>query len=357
MIPNDIIFKIVEAGIWAPSADNCQPWRFIWDGTTLQVIHDESRSKFLYNVKNIASLVTFGAVIENIIIAAEHFGYKASISYFPHGHQESIVANIRFDQQPQKIEEGLFPWIKKRMVNRKFYSWERIDKKNKETLLKIVDNYPGTHLHWTESKQDIKKLATIVATGDRILFEHPELHGALFRWIRWSKEEEEKTKDGMGLDVLELNPVQQHLFPILASWKRMRILNRFGLSWFASTQSYRLLRSAPAACLITTDGTDRLSYLTGGRLMQRIWLTTSSLGIAFQPMTGITFLISIQNLAGGSGLNPVHQGQIMSIQDRLKDIFPFDKGNGLIMLFRMGWASSPTAHSIRRPVEEVLSIK
>jgi hypothetical protein len=32
MIPKDIIFKIVEAGTWAPSADNCQPWRFKWDG-------------------------------------------------------------------------------------------------------------------------------------------------------------------------------------------------------------------------------------------------------------------------------------------------------------------------------------
>lgn len=357
MIPKDILSKIVEAGTWAPSADNCQPWKFTWDGTTLEVIHDESRAKFLYNVNNIASLVTFGAVIENIVIAANHFGYKASISYFPHGHQELVIANITFNQQTEKTEDVLFPWIKKRMVNRKFYSKRKINEKAKEILCKIENAYPGTHVHWTDSKQDIKELATLVAKGDRILFEHPELHGALFRWIRWSKDEGEKTKDGMGLDVLELNPFQKRLFPILSSWKRMQVLNRFGLSWFASTQSYRLLRSAPAACLITTDDTDRLSYLTGGRLMQRIWLTTSSLGIAFQPVTGITFLISIQNLAEGSGLNPVHQEQIMSIQDRLKDIFPFDKDNGLIMLFRMGWASSPTTHSIRRPVEEVLSIK
>ncbi|MFZ5994435.1 MAG: nitroreductase family protein [Thermodesulfobacteriota bacterium] len=32
MIPKDILSRIVEAGTWAPSGDNCQPWRFTWDG-------------------------------------------------------------------------------------------------------------------------------------------------------------------------------------------------------------------------------------------------------------------------------------------------------------------------------------
>ncbi len=357
MVPQDILVKIVEAGIWAPSADNCQPWLFSWDGTTLQVIHDENRAKFLYNVNNIASYATLGGVIENIVIASEHFGYRPLIAYFPDATQEAVVANISFTPQQEKPKSELFSWIPKRMVNRKFYSKELIDNATKQRLLGIARDYPGTRFHWTDSKKQIRQLAALVAAGDRILFEHPDLHGGLFRWIRLTKEEDERARDGMGLNVLELNVFQEFIFPLLSSWKRMLILNKFGVSRLAATQSYRLLRTAPVACLIMTDDTAPVSYVIGGRLMQRVWLTASSLGVALQPLTGITFLISIMDLAGGKGLNPAHQAQVIDIQKKLPDIFPFERTNGLIMLFRMGRAPEPKAHSPRRPVEQQLTFK
>ncbi|MDI6789725.1 MAG: nitroreductase family protein [Thermodesulfobacteriota bacterium] len=43
MIPKDILLKIVEAGIWAPSGDNCQPWRFTWNSQKLLLLNVPER--------------------------------------------------------------------------------------------------------------------------------------------------------------------------------------------------------------------------------------------------------------------------------------------------------------------------
>ncbi|HED00536.1 MAG TPA: molybdopterin biosynthesis protein MoeY, partial [Proteobacteria bacterium] len=49
MISKEIIFKIVESGIWAPSGDNCQPWRFTWNGQKLLLFNVPKRDTSLYN--------------------------------------------------------------------------------------------------------------------------------------------------------------------------------------------------------------------------------------------------------------------------------------------------------------------
>ncbi|MDP3028969.1 MAG: nitroreductase family protein, partial [Deltaproteobacteria bacterium] len=69
MIPKDIIFKIVEAGTWAPSGDNCQPWRFTWNGQKLLLFNVLERDTSIYNSRQRASLIAHGAVLENMDIA------------------------------------------------------------------------------------------------------------------------------------------------------------------------------------------------------------------------------------------------------------------------------------------------
>jgi nitroreductase len=65
MIPKDIILKIVEAGTWAPSGDNCQPWRFTWNGQKLLLFNVSERDTSLYNSSQRASFIAHGAVLEN----------------------------------------------------------------------------------------------------------------------------------------------------------------------------------------------------------------------------------------------------------------------------------------------------
>ena len=95
-IPKEIINYIVELGTWAPSADNVQPWKFSWDGTKLMLLKDVEKANFFYDVNNESTHLTFGALMENISIAASHFGLNAEFNLFPSGYYSDIISEVQF---------------------------------------------------------------------------------------------------------------------------------------------------------------------------------------------------------------------------------------------------------------------
>jgi sulfur-carrier protein adenylyltransferase/sulfurtransferase len=61
---------IVAAALSAPSGDNCQPWRFAWDGEVLAIAHDAGRGVHPINRANLASLLALGCAVEAAALAA-----------------------------------------------------------------------------------------------------------------------------------------------------------------------------------------------------------------------------------------------------------------------------------------------
>jgi len=45
----EVIKKIIEAGIMAPSGENCQPWRFEVRGNKISIFNIPERDTSLYN--------------------------------------------------------------------------------------------------------------------------------------------------------------------------------------------------------------------------------------------------------------------------------------------------------------------
>ncbi|MEW6327824.1 MAG: nitroreductase family protein [Thermodesulfobacteriota bacterium] len=107
MIPKDIISKIVEAGTWAPSGDNCQPWRFKWNGQKLFLFNVPERDTSLYNSRQRASFIAHGAVLENMDIAACSHGYLMRPVLFPEGEDNPLIATIEFRESPRKDDSLL----------------------------------------------------------------------------------------------------------------------------------------------------------------------------------------------------------------------------------------------------------
>src|SRR5687768_12107113 len=73
--------QIVSSGVLAPSGDNLQPWILESNGESLHMSIDTSRDRSLYNFRYRASLISLGALIENVTIAAGEFGLEADIEY------------------------------------------------------------------------------------------------------------------------------------------------------------------------------------------------------------------------------------------------------------------------------------
>jgi hypothetical protein len=158
----------------------------------------------------------------------------------------------------------------------------------------------------------------------------------------------------MPIKTMGLNPLQATAFKLLRNWDLVSFLNFFGLSRIIPFQSYKLCLGSSAMGLIQMPGTTPEDFVLGGRLLQRVWLTATKYGLAFHPMTGITFLIQRLYIDGGAGFSETHKKLLEKAWGYIQRVLPVDKSKGIIMLFRLGYAPLPTTRAPRRTINDVL---
>jgi nitroreductase len=351
MISRHQLEQIIEAGILAPSVDNCQPWVFTIDGNSINIFLDKARAEFFGNYNHTASYVTMGAVIENMAIAASQFGLNINIITFPED-ADSLVATIRFFEGEKK-DIPLFHYIKERCTNRRKYDRRPLSKGAAEEIVN-TPRPEGANLYLIEDREKINEISSLASLIDRTIFEHRLLHSGLFKWIRWDKDDILKTMDGIPVGSIELNFINRIFFRIISSWPVINFLNKFGLSRVIGKVNSILLKNASAVGMIVMDNSTKNDYLNGGRFFERIWLKAASLGLALQPVGGITFLITRILQAKDEGFSKNHYERLLSVYSRLCKTFPIKEGNALIIFFRVGYADKPSARALRRPLSEAL---
>jgi nitroreductase len=351
-LPLQLIQEIARAGTLAPSGDNLQPWRFRMDGESLLVIGDPTRDHSLFNVQNLASYIAIGAVLENIIVVASRYNYRADISYFPNQGERDLIARVSFS--PGASVDPLADALERRCTNRKPYQRRPLDEATFKNLALDGSRFSNLGLVWLNDRASLKKIGAIVARADRLLFENPRIHDHLFSTIRWSAAEVATARDGLPIETLELGALGAKAFRILKNWSVVKTLNRFGFSKVAAGQSALLMRRCSAAGLIIAPDISPASFLTVGRAFQRLWLEATNASLALQPMTAVVFLQVKSILRDHDGLTA---GQVAIIDSLRADLA---KAYGVVapqvpaMHFRIGYAEGPSARTLRRPVAQVL---
>src|SRR5207247_10677095 len=102
----------------------------------------------------------------------------------------------------------------------------------------------------------------------------------------------------------------------------------------------------PAATAVRRErGARPEDFGRGGEVLERSWLTATRHGIAFQPITGITFLLLRMRLQGGEGLSPDHRKVLERVAEGFARMYPEGAPESPIMLFRLGLASPPSGRA------------
>jgi hypothetical protein len=114
-------------------------------------------------------------------------------------------------------------------------------------------------------------------------------------------------------------------------------------------------RSA-AIALLSMPGSRPEDFALGGRAMERIWLIATRRGLAFQPITGITFLLLRLRMDGGEGLSRAHRALLERLAPEFYALYPEAAAGSPIMLFRVGTAPPPSGRSPRLAVDQVLTV-
>jgi nitroreductase len=282
------IDRILDAAHWAPSGDNAQPWIFeVHDDRRFDVcVRIEAGNVYEYRHGE-PTLISAGALLENIAIAAPSFGKRARWEYLGLAGREHRI-KVELQEDAAAFANPLFNQIERRSVDRRPYQMRALSGDDRRILSQSVGS--EFSVEWHESLAARRKIAALTRLATDIRLRIPEtfdIHNRIVDWKRANSPDAIPSR-ALGVDSLTLKMMHW----TLAKRARTEIANRLGSPFFAALQmdflpglfsaayfAFRLPRR-PAG---QQEGVSQI--LRAGQAAQRFWLTATSLGLVLQPCT------------------------------------------------------------------------
>src|SRR5215471_20060909 len=110
---------LLRYAILAPSSHNTQPWKFAVSRDEIRVRLNLDRWLRAADPDRRDLYISLGCAIENLLVAAEHFGYSHEVEYLPELTDGRLVAAIKLRQDgaPGSSRRRLFGSIAERHTN------------------------------------------------------------------------------------------------------------------------------------------------------------------------------------------------------------------------------------------------
>lgn len=354
-MPEESYLEMVRAAVLAPSPDNNQPWRFSVREGRLHVYLDASRG-MQSDVNCMFDLLAIGAAIENACISARHLNLHPLVQYCcPSLESDSTglvpMATIAFE--PGGQPDALYPQLETRCTCRRRYDPAPLPPERLDRLARQADGFPRTQLEWVADRRRIRQFSRLIARLDLIRFQYKPFHEEMYRQVRFTSNEAEKTRDGLDLRTLSLPPGGRLLLRVLRSWSRMQWVHRLGLGPMLAYPSALAVRKSGALGILSVPEAKTEALLDGGRALQRIWLAADGDGLAFQPLGSAPIYFGHVQRLGGKRISRDHKKRIERSIETFGRLVPETQSRVLVMVFRLGVAGRPKIRSLRRPPEEV----
>lgn len=304
---------LIQYAILAPSSHNTEPWQFRIHDNAIDLLMDYSRWLKVADADQRELHISVGCALENLVVAAEHFGLGHTEVLMPNTSEPLLAARITFAEggsAAQHREPRLFEMILVRHTNHGVYDGHPIPDDVRARLVACCIE-PDIFVHLTDDLTIKKSVDDWVVKSDAVLFAKPEYREELAYWI------------GKGV--------------FGSSWL-MAKLGQFAVSHFNMGKSigkkdHELLMSSPVFGLIASERDGRRQQIMVGQVYQRISLLAASHGIWCQPIS-----------------------QIVQVAETKQELLMAAPEGGLIPQhpFRMGFAQAEREHTPRRPVADVL---
>ena len=350
--PLSLIEKILDYARWAPSGDNVQTWQFELINETSFIIHGtDTREHCVYDLDGHSSHLAHGILLETVSIAASQFGLAIATSNdFSDPKHIKITINLIEDSSIKTDE--LLPFVKTRAVQRRAMGTRALSDNEKSLLESAIPN--GFNLVWFESLDDRLKLAKLNFCNAKTRLTMKEAYYTHKEIIDWHKQfsETKIPEKALGVDWGTAR-LMQWLFK---DWDRIKFANKY----FAGTVMPRIqldfipsLKScAHFAIQAENEATTIEDYINAGRAIQKFWLTTTKLGLGFQPeQTPVIFSKylrqDIEFTKDEAVIKNTNKGKAM-----FENLLPNTEKT--LFLGRIGRSQLPTSRSTRKPLADLI---
>ncbi|EXI64848.1 MAG: Nitroreductase family protein [Candidatus Accumulibacter adjunctus] len=276
----DWVDYLVRSGLHAPSADNSQPWRFVWDGHSLELFMHEERGKDGLGADHPANLMALGAVVENLSQAAGALGMPADALQTGDPTGTGCMARVVWDAAGLQPLGALPAGVQQRHTNRGPFATTALDP---ELLAAVaaLQEAPVRVVIVTE-RQQRERWSALVRKASELRFQTEEIHRWLAGSLRFTPEEVARG-DGLDVATLLLPPGGESLLRLSLDWRRMELLNRFGGCKLFAMLEAAMLKNCAALVVLTGPPAGFGVEVAAGRLLQRVWIALNEEGVAVHP--------------------------------------------------------------------------
>ena len=93
---------LTRFAILAPSSHNTQPWTFVSSREKIVICRNLARRLPVADSNDRQHFLSIGCCIENIVVAADYYGYVTKVVYGENGQDRSIVATVFLELQDKR---------------------------------------------------------------------------------------------------------------------------------------------------------------------------------------------------------------------------------------------------------------
>ncbi len=347
----DPIEFIVDAARRAPSGGNVQPWRFEADANEIRFYVAPERSASAMDVRLRGSYVAVGAALFNARVAAASIKRLGQVQLFPSGPKSDHVATLQLGSGLDASLAQLHPSVPTRAANRRMGRPTPIDASTINMFARGVER-EGARLRLVTDRDRIDESAKILAESDRLRFLIPEVHEQMLAELRWPGRD--SLEEGMDVRTLEMDPGSLGALELLGRPDVMEHLSEWRAGQNLGLRTQVMISSSSGLAVITVPKSDPTWYVRGGAAIERFWLSAELQGLAVQPVSPLfLYATNEEDLISLGGER--HLDEMYRLSRRFSEAWDLEDGETMAMVMRVFHAAPPTVHSIRRPLNHVLS--
>ena len=280
--------EILYLASLAPSGHNTQPWIVkIVEPKHWVIGSDKKRWLPAVDPENRELLLSIGAFVENLVLAAGTFGYSVDIKILAKNSLDSEIVDIRLEKG--KTVDFPIEKIKKRRTVRSGYTDQKIKTEDLKYITKhdakscMVPNAPSPHsFYFPNNSPQGKYLQEGTIEANRKQAFRDSAQEELANWIRWSNKEAKQNRNGLTPESMEIKGMGG-LF-VRNFYNRLSVLKKS-----FREQTVDIVAKQVKICggwlVVTSQDSSISTLIEYGRVWENMLLKIREKMIAVHPMT------------------------------------------------------------------------
>jgi hypothetical protein len=191
VLTDEEVREVVELAALAPSVHNTQPWRFTWDGRSLELYDDASRALPVLDPNGRERVLSCGAAVENAVLALRGLGRHCDVELLPAADRPDLLARLTpgSAEETTPDEHALVEAIPRRYTDRGRFLPTPVAADVLDRLRAAAEG-AGAWLRAVERPDEQIALAVLLSHADEVEAANPAYREEMQRWRTHEREAE-----------------------------------------------------------------------------------------------------------------------------------------------------------------------